>query len=114
MSIKLARHHSSSRRTAHRLRQDKHSKRQLLICAVSQAFFRPELLNRMDEVVCFRPLDAPAVRAVTGLLAADTASRLLEQRQMRLEVSPGLIEHIAAAGYNQVCCAAQGGATSQQ
>lgn len=72
---------------------------------VAQAFFRPELLNRLDEVVCFRPLDHAAVRAVTALLAADTASRLLDQRQVRLDVSPGLIDHIAAAGYDQVCTA---------
>ena len=66
-----------------------------------QAFFRPELLNRLDEVVCFRPLDAAAATSVTRLLAADTPARLLE-RQIRLDVAPDLIDHIATAACDKV------------
>lgn len=70
---------------------------------VLQAYFRPELLNRLDEVLVFRSLDRPAVRAVAGLLVAATAARLLEgERNIRLTVAPSLLDHICAAGYDQV------------
>jgi hypothetical protein len=52
-------------------------------------------------VVCFRPLDAAAAAAVTRLLATETAARLLE-RQIRLDVAPDLVQHIAAAARDQV------------
>jgi len=71
---------------------------------VLQAYFRPELLNRLDEVLVFRSLDRPAVCAVAGLLVAETAARLLEgERNIRLTVAPSLLDHICAAGYDQVC-----------
>lgn len=51
--------------------------------------------------MCFRPLDAAAASAVTRLLAAETASRLLD-RQIRLDVAPDLVEHVASSGCDQV------------
>ena len=42
------------------------------------------------------------VRAVAALFVGETAARLAERR-IRLDISPGLVDHICAAGYDQVC-----------
>lgn len=42
-----------------------------------QTYFRPEFLNRMDDIIFFNPLTKPEVAEVLDLLVADTASRLV-------------------------------------
>jgi len=61
-----------------------------------QAYFRPEMLNRLDEVVVFRQLDKQSVRSIADLVLADTASQLAKQN-IKLEVSK-----IVEEGYDQV------------
>ena len=65
-----------------------------------QAFFRPELLNRMDEVVVFRSLGQPHVRRIADLELAKTAARMAE-RGIGLEVSSALMATIVEQGWNE-------------
>lgn len=55
-----------------------------------QSYFRPELLNRLDEVVVFRPLGEREVRVIAELELAKTAARMSE-RGIGLEVGNGSI-----------------------
>ncbi len=66
-----------------------------------QAYFRPELLNRLDEVVVFRQLGQREVRTVADLVLAETAQRVAA-RGIHLEVTASLMRLICEEGYDQV------------
>ena len=59
--------------------------------------FRPEFLNRIDEILCFHPLNEGEVEQVASLLLEHSQKRL-ERRGVRLQVEPEAIGLIAAAG----------------
>ena len=61
--------------------------------------FRPEFLNRVDEIIVFRPLTDVQLSAVVGLLVAATARRLAEA-QIELEVTDAARALVAREGYD--------------
>ncbi len=52
-----------------------------------QTHFRPEFLNRVDDIVLFKPLTRAELEQIVNLMFDDLRERLAEQR-MTLEVSP--------------------------
>ena len=62
-------------------------------------FFRPELLNRIDEVVVFHALSRAEIRQIVDLLLAGTARRLAE-RGMTLQVTDAAKDKLAEVGYD--------------
>jgi len=62
-------------------------------------FFRPELLNRLDEVIVFRQLNRDEVGQIADLLIQDVASRLGD-RQITLTLSPALKDKLIQDGYD--------------
>ncbi|MGA1737197.1 MAG: ATP-dependent chaperone ClpB [Pseudomonadales bacterium] len=63
--------------------------------------FRPEFLNRIDDTVVFRPLEASAIGAIAELQLANLRQRL-EEQGMRLTFDDGALRLIAEAGYDPV------------
>ncbi len=63
--------------------------------------FRPEFLNRVDEVIVFRPLDESQLRQIVGLLVAGVERRLAE-REISLEVTDAALTLLAREGYDPV------------
>jgi ATP-dependent Clp protease ATP-binding subunit ClpB len=63
--------------------------------------FRPEFLNRVDEIVLFKPLKLKEIEKVVGLLLTELQSRLNEQR-IDLRVSDEARAFIARNGYDVV------------
>lgn len=63
--------------------------------------FRPEFLNRVDEIVLFRPLALAEITKIVDLLLADVTTRLAD-RAISLDVTPEAKELIAKAGYDPV------------
>jgi ATP-dependent Clp protease ATP-binding subunit ClpA len=61
------------------------ARRELALLRVKE-FFRPEFLNRLDEIVLFLPLTGEQLGQILGLMLKKEA-RLLEARGLRLEVS---------------------------
>lgn len=61
-----------------------------------RASFRPELLNRLDEVLVFRPLGMDTLRSIAGLLLERTR-RKLAQKGVSLAVSPAAMELLLSA-----------------
>ena len=60
--------------------------------------FRPEFLNRVDDIVLFRPLDPASIRAIVDLRLARVEA-LAGDRGITLEVSPEVREKLAREGY---------------
>jgi ATP-dependent Clp protease ATP-binding subunit ClpB len=63
--------------------------------------FRPEFLNRVDEIVLFKPLTQAEIEHVVDLMFDDLRQRLGERR-MRLEVTPAARHLIAEEGFDPV------------
>ncbi len=63
--------------------------------------FRPEFLNRVDDVVLFKALTLQEIEQIVDLQTADLGRRLAEQGA-RLELTPAAREHVARAGYDPV------------
>jgi ATP-dependent Clp protease ATP-binding subunit ClpB len=63
--------------------------------------FRPEFLNRVDDVVLFKPLTLPEIERVVDLLTDDLRHRLADRR-LQLRLTEAARRHIAAAGFDPV------------
>ena len=60
--------------------------------------FRPEFLNRIDEIIIFRQLDETELRQITELMLQETRRRLHAQN-VTLEFTPAAVDWIAEHGY---------------
>ena len=69
--------------------------------ALLKRSFRPEFLNRLDEIVYYKPLSQEDITGIVGLLLADLKARLAE-KQLSLEVSARAKNYIAENGYDPV------------
>lgn len=63
--------------------------------------FRPEFLNRIDEIVLFKPLTLAEIQQIVDLQLGLLRQRLA-QRQIDLELTPAARESIAREGYDPV------------
>ncbi|MBO4374892.1 MAG: ATP-dependent chaperone ClpB [Lachnospiraceae bacterium] len=63
--------------------------------------FRPEFLNRLDEIIMFKPLTKNDLGGIINLLIADTNERLAD-RQIRIELTDKAKEFVAEGGYDPV------------
>ena len=61
--------------------------------------FRPEFLNRIDEVVVFQALDKSNIEAIARIQLKVLAARL-EKMDMKLEVSAGALQELAKVGFD--------------
>jgi ATP-dependent Clp protease ATP-binding subunit ClpB len=64
---------------------------------VLREHFRPEFLNRVDDIVIFRPLGVAQMAKILDLRIAEV-SKLLEDRQISLELTEPARQLILAAG----------------
>jgi ATP-dependent Clp protease ATP-binding subunit ClpB len=68
------------------------------ITSVLQAHFRPEFLNRIDEIVIFHPLTRRHLSGIVDIQLRRVV-QLLEGRGIQLEVDQGAREYLAEVGY---------------
>jgi ATP-dependent Clp protease ATP-binding subunit ClpB len=69
------------------------------ITGVLQAHFRPEFLNRIDEIVTFHPLDREHLAQIVTIQLRRVEA-LLAERGFDLQVTPGAIEYLTEVGYD--------------
>ena len=63
--------------------------------------FRPEFLNRVDEVVVFPPLDKEQIKQIVDLMIANLAKRM-EAQDMKLQITDEARELLADRGFDPV------------
>jgi len=66
----------------------------------ARAFFRPELLNRIDDVIVLRPLAEAEARQIAERLVRALASTVRERHGVELRVEPPALDGVVAAGYS--------------
>ncbi len=69
--------------------------------AALRANFKPEFLNRVDEIILFKPLQVNEITQIVGLLIKEVADRLTD-RNIGLEITPEAQAIIAKNGYDPV------------
>lgn len=63
-------------------------------------YFRPEFINRLDEIVVFRQLTKPEVREIAGILLKEISARLEEQREIKIGVTDAFEDKVIEEGFD--------------
>ena len=66
-----------------------------------KSYFRPEFLNRLDDIVIFEQLSLDAITNIVDIMFASIASRLTE-RDIHITMSPDAKSYIAEAGFDPI------------
>ncbi len=63
-------------------------------------FFRPEFLNRVDDIVTFKPLAAEQIKDIVKLVLSELSARLNKQLELTLTASDEAVAFLAEAGFD--------------
>ena len=82
-------------------KRDEWTKEQLLsiVDPVLKSTFRPEFLNRLDEILPFLPLKLKDMEKIVSIQLKRVAQRL-QERHITLNWAPEVLQHLAAEGYD--------------
>jgi ATP-dependent Clp protease ATP-binding subunit ClpB len=81
--------------------EEDHTKMKAAVMGVVQAHFRPEFINRLDEIVVFRALDKAQIRKIARIQTDYLAKRLAE-RQLKLALSDKALDLLGNVGFDPV------------
>ena len=73
----------------------------LAVMGEVKSYFRPEFINRIDEVVVFHALDEKHIKSIARIQLGYLEKRLA-QLEMRVEIDDSAISEVAAAGFDPV------------
>ena len=62
-------------------------------------YFRPEFLNRIDEIIIFNILSPEAIKDIVNIQVKEVVARL-EQKDITLNIAPEVYEYLSKEGYN--------------
>ena len=63
--------------------------------------FRPELINRIDEIIVFRKLSSEEIKEIATIMLSSLRKRM-EALGYNVEFTPELTDHLAEAGYDDI------------
>ena len=62
--------------------------------------FRPEFLNRIDDIIVFHPLSQENVKSIVYLMASDISKRVLENMSIELKFDDSAVDYIVKKGFD--------------
>ncbi len=71
------------------------------VMAEMRSYFRPEFLNRLDDIVLFKPLTPAEIERIVDLMLNDLRARLSE-RQMTMEITEDARRFLAQQGFDPI------------
>jgi ATP-dependent Clp protease ATP-binding subunit ClpB len=81
--------------------EDNYNAMKTAIMEIVGQHFRPEFINRIDDVVVFHPLAQTQIRAIAGVQIQELRQRLQAQN-IELSITEEALDHIAKAGFDPV------------
>ena len=81
--------------------EDEYDRMKAAVMDIVATKFRPELINRIDEVVVFHPLAHSQIRGIATIQLANLRKRLAE-RELTLELSDAVMDKLVDAGFDPV------------
>jgi len=64
--------------------------------------FRPEFINRVDDIIVFHPLDKDDIQQICKIILNDTAERVKENTEIEITVTDEAVDLISNEGYDAV------------
>ena len=86
--------------TAETAKQDKYERLKETVNEELKKAFRPEFLNRIDDIIVFSHLSKEEIRQIVDLMMKDLFKRLSE-RDLSIEVTDEVKDYLAKDGYNE-------------
>ncbi|MDH5369862.1 MAG: ATP-dependent chaperone ClpB, partial [Gammaproteobacteria bacterium] len=80
---------------------DKYAEMKNVVMETISGHFRPEFINRIDEVVVFHPLDQEQIRSIAGIQFEYLRNRLAD-RQIDIELTEAALDKLGEAGFDPV------------
>jgi ATP-dependent Clp protease ATP-binding subunit ClpB len=81
--------------------EENYDRMKAAVMEVVGTHFRPEFINRIDEVVVFHPLDQHEIRQIANIQLNSLRKRLAV-RELNIEFTDAAMDHIAAVGFDPV------------
>jgi len=81
--------------------EEEYTQMKAAVMGAVQAHFRPEFINRLDEIVVFRSLDKAQIRQIARIQITHLEKRLAE-RQLKLEISEEALDLLGNVGFDPV------------
>ena len=75
--------------------------RKSAIEAALKAYFKPEFLNRLDDIVIFNPLDMQGIVQIVDIMFEEIAKKL-EEKNIKISLTHAAKEYIAQAGFDPI------------
>ena len=75
-------------------------KKILIDSLIKSGRFAPEFLNRFNDIILFKPLDASQARTIASLLLTEFAQRLSDDKKITLVITDALIDKVSSAGFD--------------
>ena len=88
-------------KTGTKARQQSYEDMKEKVMAEVKKTFRPEFLNRLDEIIVFHELNEEQLRQIVDLMVKDLQQRLVE-RQLELEITEAAKSWLAKTGFDPV------------
>ncbi len=62
--------------------------------------FKPEFLNRLDEIIIFHPLHREAIEQIVKLQIDEVVARLMSNKRIEVVYTPDVLHYLAQRGYD--------------
>ncbi len=63
--------------------------------------FKPEFLNRIDDIIVFHQLTMDDIKNIVGIMTASLSKRCLEQMEIELKITQGMLDYLSKKGYDE-------------
>ncbi len=93
----------TEKQNSNRLLLDEKTRYNQMVAVVQEELkrnFRPEFLNRLDEIIVFQQLTLPEVRKITDILLKQLTNRILEQSKLLIHIFDEVKEKLSVAGFS--------------
>jgi ATP-dependent Clp protease ATP-binding subunit ClpB len=81
------------------MKYENRDERELAVNEELKRYFKPEFLNRLDDIVTFNPLDLEAITSIVDILF-ESIEKKLASRDIKISLSPAAKDYIAKVGFD--------------
>lgn len=82
-------------------KEEDHKSNKSKVMEEVKRLFRPEFINRLDDLIVFHTLSKDDIRKIVGLLFGELSDRVEKSRNISLKLTPTAVDFIAEKGYNK-------------
>lgn len=81
--------------------EDNHKKMKEGVMEEVKHIFKPEFINRVDEMIVFHTLNKKNIHDITAIMIRNFVKRVKEQMEMELQISDDVIDYVAKKGFDK-------------